>query len=247
MKKVNLKDAKAFKKQVEEIKKKRVQSGEVKESKKVTKSTEKSTKIEKNVQKKNKNAPKNKKTVQKVTKRPKEKKKKFRKFLFRLLAVEYITAGAILLWAFGTALVQTNEKLVAQIDEQQVIMKNLADQVTELRTKPATVQIIAKEVEEERLYLGNFKITHYCACKKCCGPNAQGITASGKRVQANKTIAVDPKVIKLGSQVYIDGYGYMEAQDTGSAIKGNIIDVYVEDHQEALKMGVQYKDVYLIK
>ena len=145
MKKVNLKDAKAFKKQVEEIKKKRVQSGEVKESKKATKSTEKSTKIKKNVQKKNKNAPKNKKTVQKVTKRPKEKKKKFRKFLFRLLAVEYITAGAILLWAFGTALVQTNEKLVAQIDEQQVIMKNLADQVTELRTKPATIKTIAEK------------------------------------------------------------------------------------------------------
>ena len=101
--------------------------------------------------------------------------------------------------------------------------------------------------DNNKVYLGNFKITHYCACKKCCGPNAQGITASGKKVQEGKTIAVDPKVIKLGSQVYIDGYGEYEAQDTGSAIKGNIIDVYIADHNEALKLGVQYKDVYLIK
>lgn len=79
------------------------------------------------------------------------------------------------------------------------------------------------------------------------GPNAKGITASGKKVEENKTIAVDPKVIKLGSTVYIDGYGLMEAQDTGSAIKGNIIDVYIANHQEALKLGVQYKDVYIVK
>ena len=39
----------------------------------------------------------------------------------------------------------------------------------------------------------------------------------------------------------------MEAQDTGSAIKGNIIDVYIADHQEALNLGVVYKDVYLVK
>ena len=103
------------------------------------------------------------------------------------------------------------------------------------------------ENDTNLVYLGNFKITHYCACKKCCGPNAQGITASGKKVQEGKTIAVDTKVIKMGSQVKIDGYGTYEAQDTGSAIKGNKIDVYVADHQRALQMGVTYKDVWLVK
>lgn len=232
---MNLKNAKEVKEKVEEIKKKRTKSEKI------------CTKNEKNVQKTSNKALKNKNAVQKKSKKQKENKKKFRKFLFKVFALEYMTAGAILLWAFGTTLIQTNEKLVAQINEQQIIMKNLAEQVTEIRIKPAAAQTIVEEVAEERIYLGNFKITHYCACKKCCGPNAQGITASGKRVQAGKTIAVDPSVIKLGNKVYIDGYGYMEAQDTGSAIKGNIIDVYVEDHQEALEMGVQYKDVYLIK
>ena len=99
----------------------------------------------------------------------------------------------------------------------------------------------------DRIYLGKFKITHYCACKKCCGPNAQGITASGKRVEEGVTIAVDPKVIKLGSKVYIEEYGERVAQDTGSAIKGNRIDVYVADHQKALDLGVVYKNVYLVK
>lgn len=107
--------------------------------------------------------------------------------------------------------------------------------------------VIDNPSENERVYLGKFKITHYCACKKCCGENAQGITASGKRVEEGKTIAVDTKVIKMGSKVYIEGYGEMEAQDTGSAIKGNIIDVYVADHNQALQMGVVYKDVYLLK
>ena len=113
-------------------------------------------------------------------------------------------------------------------------------------SEPQTLQT-QNTVDDSKVYLGRFKITHYCACKKCCGANAQGITASGKRVEEGKTIAVDTKVIKMGSKVLIDGYGEYEAQDTGSAIKGNIIDVYVADHNQALKMGVQYKDVYLIK
>lgn len=216
---INLKDAKEVKKKVEEIKNKRKEKGEniIKISKK-------------------------------ETKKDKEKKKKFRSFLFKLFAVEYLTAGAILLYCYGTMVIQENQKLTAQLIKQNEIVQNLSEQVTELRTKPMAVKTISEEVKKEsKVYLGNFKITHYCACTKCCGPNAQGITASGKRVEANKTIAVDPSVIKLGSKVYIDGYGYMEAQDTGSAIKGNIIDVYVEDHQEALKMGVQYKEVFLIK
>lgn len=47
------------------------------------------------------------------------------------------------------------------------------------------------------------------------------------------TIAVDPRVIPLGSLVYVEGYGKAIAADTGGAIKGNIIDVYVNSEQEA--------------
>lgn len=97
--------------------------------------------------------------------------------------------------------------------------------------------------------LGEFKITFYCACKKCCGKNptdpAYGITASGKTVAEGTTIAVSRKQIPLGTSVYIEGLGTFEAQDTGGAIKTNRIDVYVADHNEALKCGVEKLQVYV--
>ena len=47
-------------------------------------------------------------------------------------------------------------------------------------------------------------------------------------------------------RIVIDGHTYV-AEDTGSAIKGNRIDIYFDTHQEALNFGVQYADVYIIK
>ena len=55
-----------------------------------------------------------------------------------------------------------------------------------------------------------------------------GITASGTTVTEGRTIAVDPKVIPMGWWVYIEGIGFRRAEDTGSAVKGNKIDVYFE-------------------
>ena len=51
------------------------------------------------------------------------------------------------------------------------------------------------------------------------------------------TIAVDPSVIPLGSKVYIPGYGYAIASDTGGVIKGNIIDLYMNSHDECISWG----------
>ena len=51
------------------------------------------------------------------------------------------------------------------------------------------------------------------------------------------TIAVDPQFIPLGSKVYVDGYGFAIAEDTGRLIKGNIIDVYFETRDECIKWG----------
>lgn len=60
-----------------------------------------------------------------------------------------------------------------------------------------------------------------------------GITFTGTKVKEGRTIAVDPKVIPLGWWVYIEGIGFRKAEDTGSAIKGNKIDVYYDDADEA--------------
>ena len=92
-------------------------------------------------------------------------------------------------------------------------------------------------------YLGKYKITHYCPCKRCCGGYTK--TASGTRPKAKRTIAVDSNYIKLGSKVKIGKTTYI-AEDTGGAIKGKKIDIFVKSHSEALKKGVKYQKVYLI-
>lgn len=84
--------------------------------------------------------------------------------------------------------------------------------------------------------LGNFTLTAYCACETCCGIYSGGPTASGAMPKANKTIAVDTSVIKMGTHVIINGQEYV-AQDTGSAIIGNRIDIYFDSHEAALAFG----------
>lgn len=100
------------------------------------------------------------------------------------------------------------------------------------------------EVEPQLTDLGEFKLTAYCTCGKCCGEWADGITYTGTEATPGRTIAVDPKVIQLGSTVVINGTEYI-AEDIGGAIKGNRIDVLFPTHQEALQFGVQYADVTL--
>ena len=95
-------------------------------------------------------------------------------------------------------------------------------------------------------HLGVFKITHYCPCSICCGPWANGITATGTTAVTNHTIAVDPSQIPYGSQVVINGQVYV-AEDCGSAIKTNCIDIYVGSHAEGESKGVYYTDVYVIQ
>ncbi len=72
-------------------------------------------------------------------------------------------------------------------------------------------------------------------CNGCSGVTSTGINL--KRNPDVKVIAVDPKVIPLGTKVYVEGYGYAVAGDTGSAIKGNKIDVFFSSKSEAYKWG----------
>lgn len=72
-------------------------------------------------------------------------------------------------------------------------------------------------------------------------------TASGTKPKAGVTVAVDPSVIPLGSTLYVDGYGYCKAQDTGGAIKGNKIDLFFDSEAECTNWGVRTVRVYLLK
>jgi len=70
-------------------------------------------------------------------------------------------------------------------------------------------------------------------------------TATGTR-PAYGTIAVDPRVIPLGTRMYIPGYGYGVARDTGGAIKGNCIDVFFESRSEAVRWGRRNVTIYIL-
>ena len=84
--------------------------------------------------------------------------------------------------------------------------------------------------------------TAYSAFDPGNGPN----TASGTPVR-HGVIAVDPSFIPLGSRVYIPGYGEAVAEDIGWGIKGNIIDVAFDTHEEALMFGRQELEIYIIE
>ncbi|GIN59667.1 hypothetical protein J8TS2_39860 [Lederbergia ruris] len=82
------------------------------------------------------------------------------------------------------------------------------------------------------------KATAYTAsCKGCSGITATGINL--KKKPNAKVISVDPKKIPLGTKVYVEGYGEAIAGDTGSAIKGNKIDLHMPTKKKALNWGVR--------
>lgn len=75
-------------------------------------------------------------------------------------------------------------------------------------------------------------------------------TSSGRKPQRVEgglsTIAVDPSFIPMGSKVYVEGYGYAVAADTGTAIKGNKIDLYFNSYQESCDWGLRKVNVTII-
>lgn len=87
-----------------------------------------------------------------------------------------------------------------------------------------------------------FTVTAYCPCEKCCGAYANGYTATGAKATQGVTIAADPDVLPMGTEIEMDGHTYT-VQDTGGAIVGNRLDLYFDSHEDALRWGVREKIV----
>lgn len=95
----------------------------------------------------------------------------------------------------------------------------------EWNTKRAELVEKASKIE----YIGDFKLTGYCPCYSCSEGYGRS-TASGARATEGITVAADTRKLPLGTRIYIEGVGERVVQDVGGAIKGNKIDVYVENH-----------------
>lgn len=94
-----------------------------------------------------------------------------------------------------------------------------------------------------------FTVYGYCPCEECCG-KTDGITFTETKAMQGRTIAVDKSVIPLGSTVliyYEDSLvGIYQAEDTGGDIKGNKIDMYFENHNDAHDWGIKDCEVVIV-
>lgn len=132
------------------------------------------------------------------------------------------------------------------INVGQSLSVNGANRVEVATTQPQ--QVAAPTEQTNAAPQGNtisVRATAYTAgCAGC-----SGITATGVNLNNNpnaKVIAVDPSVIPLGSKVYVEGYGYATAADTGGAIKGNKIDIHVPTKSAAYAWGVRTVNVTIV-
>lgn len=126
-----------------------------------------------------------------------------------------------------------NETVVALTEDYNNAL--MAEREAEAKRK-------AEEAKRGRL-VARMKCTFYTG-----SPDEGGsITALGTSVTPWYTVAVDPRVIPLGSKIRIEGFdGVFYCADTGGAIKGNIIDIAVGSKSEANRLGVQYRNVYIV-
>ena len=131
-----------------------------------------------------------------------------------------------------------NEEEIEKIKLSEQIIKEPVNKIVQIQKNITTSRsgsTIAPTGETKI-----FKITAYCPCAKCCGKQT-GITASGTRATAGRTVAASGQ-FSFGTKLLINGNVYT-VEDRGGAIKGNKIDIYMNTHAEALRWGVKYLPV----
>ena len=109
-----------------------------------------------------------------------------------------------------------------------------------------TTDSAERELRIEETYgYTQFTATAYCKCTECNGrwgtdkPDGQAESATGAKLSEGESIAADFSVLPPFTQVEISGMGIYTVHDCGGAIKGNRIDIYFENHEDAQAFGVQ--------
>lgn len=131
-----------------------------------------------------------------------------------------------------------NAKVASVSNNQTPANKQTTD--TQPTNKQATNTQPSTNQSEQPSSGKTLTVTATAYTPNCAG--CSGLTATGINVKANpnmKVIAVDPRVIPLGSKVWVEGYGTAIAGDTGGAIKGNKIDLLMATNSQANKWGVR--------
>lgn len=153
-----------------------------------------------------------------------------------------------------TKITYEDGKIVSRVKVGEKIKKSPTNKIVSV----GTLSWIASSRGGRILYTNRIrmKATSYTADYACTGKRPGdrgfGITATGTRAKRNpsgySTVAVDPRVIPLGTRLYIEGYGYAIAEDVGGGVRGNVIDLYFEPGtREYRNWHTHYLYVYILK
>ena len=138
-----------------------------------------------------------------------------------------------------------NEVEIERTVISEVVIKEPINKIVQVQKKVETSRNASLPRTSTTTVNGEtYKITAYCSCSKCCGKTT-GITASGTRATAGRTVAASSK-FAFGTKLNIGGQIYT-VEDRGGAIKGNRIDIYVDSHSAALQWGVRYLPVSVVQ
>ncbi|WP_040214071.1 3D domain-containing protein [Clostridium polynesiense] len=142
-----------------------------------------------------------------------------------------------------------------EVSRDMVEEKTIKTPVNKVVSEGAMVAVVASRggvpsnVNISNTSLGK-KVITVKATAYWAGDDGGTVTATGTvpvRVPSGwSTIAVDPRVIPLGTKVFVEGYGYAIAQDTGGAIKGNRIDVFLSNASQVYSWGVRTVNVHIL-
>lgn len=130
-------------------------------------------------------------------------------------------------------LIHPGDELIVSGGEEEIYdMESEPDLVATVSTPTLSIPPVSNGTE---MFVTATAYTAYC--KGCSGTTAYGIDLRSNPDQ--KVIAVDPNVIPLGTRVWVEGYGEAIAGDTGGAIKGHKIDVFIPSYDLAMEWGVK--------
>lgn len=145
-------------------------------------------------------------------------------------------------------------KLTSKSLEEEIVYMDPVEEIIEVGTKEYVVATSRGgfRFDQELDMVASAYDLSYESCGKYPDNPEYGITASGTKAQPG-TVAVDPSVIPLGTKLYIastDGspdYGFATALDTGGAINGYRIDLFMEDETDAHNYGIRQVKVYVLE
>lgn len=161
--------------------------------------------------------------------------------VFVILSLLFL-AYALVRFSWTAYLLSTHER-PSQEEKVIVALQSKVDQLeTRLKQETSKRQSAAEALENFKAQKETFEVTAYTHTAQPGVPDINGtgtgITASGIPVREG-LIAVDPRVIPLGSKVLVEGLGTFLAADTGGAIRGNRLDIFFESRTKALRFGRQ--------